>query len=150
MKILLTALLLIIAHNSFADGLYIGAWSYHPNRDDWRDDGWELNENNQLIAYRHGKYTGGHFYNSFGDSTVFVSVELASKQIYDFKATLYGGATHGYPYCGNRSKPKNANYKAQTCGALMPEIRYTRYRLQPAFFLMERNIVALGLFWDID
>lgn len=150
MKIIIAILMVITANTVMADGLYTGAWSYHPNRDEWRKDGWELNENNQLIAYRYGKYTGGHFYNSFGDSTVFVSVELVTKQIYDFKATLYGGATHGYPYCSGREHPKTEHDEAKTCAALMPEIRYTKYHLQPALFLMERKIFALGLFWDID
>lgn len=148
MKILLTALLLIIANNSIADGLYTGAWSHHFVKDEWEAKGWDMNENHKLIAYQYKKIITGHYYNSFGQSTVLLNVEIASYQFYDIKTTLYGGFTYGYSFCDG-DKPKTYTDPKKACPDLMPEFKYTKYKLQPALLIIGFG-VAGSLYWDFD
>jgi hypothetical protein len=133
MKILLIALLLIIANNSRAAGIYVGAWSHHINQKEWRESGWPLNQKHNLIAYQNNKYLIGYYKNSFGDDTYMLDRDIYSKQIYDIKFTLYAGASYGYTFCAFE-EPSFAEKKV--CPHLFPEIKYTEYDLQPAFLIM--------------
>jgi len=148
MKTILALLLIITAHNSFADGLYTGAWSYHFNRDEWREKGWELNENNQLIGYKYGKVAAGHYYNSFGDSTVMLNIEIAHYQYGDFRATIYGGASYGYSFCDG-GQPKTMHDPKKVCPGLLPEFRYTKYSIHPTFLIIGKGVAA-SIFWNFD
>lgn len=147
MKILLTVLILIIANNSIADGLYTGAWSYHFNRDEWREKGWPLNENHQLIAYQHGKVIAGHYYNSFGDSSVMLNIEIAHYQYHDIRTTLYGGAIYGYSFCEG-DQPKTMHDPKKVCPNFLPEFRYTKYSFQPALLIIGKG-VTVSFRWEI-
>lgn len=146
MKTILALLLIITTNYATADGLYTGAWSYHFNREDWRNDGYTLNENNQLLAYQYDKYILGHFYNSFGDSSVLLNVEVASYQFHDFKATLYGGAVYGYMFC---EYERSRVGEKKICPNFLPVLKYTRYSIQPTILPLRRGL-ALSIYWAID
>ncbi len=148
MKIIVAILIIITANSAIADGLYTGAWSYHFNREEWREKGWELNENNQLIAYKYGKVVAGHFYNSFGDSTAMINIEIANYQFHDIRATLYGGGTYGYSFCDG-DQPKTKHDPKKFCASLSPEFKYTKYSLQPSLSIIGKGVAA-SLFWEFN
>ena len=146
MKILLTALLLILTHNSFADGLYTGAWSYHLHQDKWREVGWPLNQTHNLIAYQHDKYLVGYYKNSFGDDTYMIDIDVYSKQFHDIKFTLYAGASYGYRFCAFEEADFS---ERKACPHAFPEFKYTKFKTQPAFLIMP-CCIAISFFHSFD
>jgi len=133
MKTILALLLILATNYATADGLYTGAWSYHFHKDKWREVGWPLNQTHNLIAYKKNKYLFGYYKNSFGDDTIMLDREIYSSQYHDVKFTLYAGVSYGYRFCAL----EEADFSHQkACLHAVPEIRYTKYKLQPAILIM--------------
>ena len=145
MKIILTVLFLIIANQSLADGLYTGAWSYHYYKDEAEAAGYKINSNQNLIAYERNSYMIGYFKNSFGYDTVIASKYFNLYDNHDIKLGLYAGINYGYRWCGN---DYSHNQDAVICPHLIPEFRYTKYKLQPSILLIQYG-AALTFRWDI-
>jgi hypothetical protein len=145
MKILLTALLLIIAHNSFADGLYTGAWSYHYYKDEVEEAGYDINSNQNLIAYEYKNVLVGYYKNSWGYDTAVIAYRFDIVTIGDFAGALYVGGNYGYRFCSN---DKISDKKSKACGVAMPAIIYTKHTLQPALIGIDHG-AAIALHWDI-
>lgn len=144
MKNLVIALIIAITASANADSLYTGGWSEHIN------PVMVTNETHYLLAYEREGYIVGGFKNSFGDPTALAAKRFESEKAnrflgeYNLKAGLYVGATYGYYGCDS-----GGGEKATVCAAVVPEISYTKYRIQPTFVLLG-NAVAFTIKWDLE
>lgn len=139
-----TAMLLILLAASAlagADGYaYLGAWSQHPNSKG------NVNESHNLLAYELKGVSVGTFVNSFGDRSYIATIEAASVTMGDFEARALVGVVYGYRECGkSQPEPSRHEYGPMPavkegpklyCPAVIPEISYTGYRIQPSLILL--------------
>jgi len=148
MKSLLSILLVLVSFSSNADSLYTGAWSEHFMGAKVEEGGAVLsvsNSTHNLLAYEHNNIIIGYFKNSYGTDTVVVGYKFNLLEVGDFKASVYTGVDYGYYSCGGIAA-QDASHKV--CLAVVPEISYTKYKLQPTI-LMLGGAVAFSLKWDI-
>ncbi len=124
-----------------ADGVYFGGWSKHFDEKKWEKNGWKVNSNQKFLALEFNGFIGGHYTNSFGDSTYLAAKYLPLYSGHNIAFGGYIGATHGYKFC---SGDKSISTKSLTCFTAIPEIRFTKYDLQPSLLIM-KNGVALSL-----
>jgi hypothetical protein len=127
-----------------ADGVYVGGWSKHFNAEKWEERGWKVNSNQNFLAVEVDGYIAGHYTNSFGDSTYLAAKYIPIYSGHDIAFGGYLGATHGYKFCDGEARMSDND---RTCGAAIPEIRYTKYQLQPSLLIM-KNGVALTFKWE--
>lgn len=144
MKILLTALLIIIAQSSVADGLYTGAWSYHYYKDEVEAEGYDINSNQNLLAYEYKNILVGYYKNSWGYDTAVIAYRFDLFTLGDFTGAMYAGANYGYRFCSN---DKRSDKDAKVCPVAMPAIIYTKYKLEPALIGIDHG-AAIAIHWD--
>ncbi len=140
MKAVLAILVIIFSFSAKADNLYTGAWSYHINSTPFI-----TNETHHLLAYEHDRLIVGAFKNSYGDLTAVVGSRFELFEAGDFRGGIYLGITYGYRTCDNMAK---GNPDRVFCPAVVPEISYTRYKLQPTVMLLG-NAIALSFKWKL-
>lgn len=145
MKSLIAFVVLLLSFTASADALYTGAWSYHIDPAPTVN-----NETHYLLAYEHEGYILGGFKNSFSDPTAVIGKRFELFEAGDFKGGIYLGATYGYYGCTpERGRPTHPNNDRQACLAAVPEISYTKYKVQPTVMLLG-NAIAFSIKWDIE
>lgn len=123
--------------------LYTGAWSYHLN-DPKRD---EKNETHYLLAYNKTGVLVGTFKNSYYDQALLIGREINTWQYKDIQAGIYGGVVLGYWQCfGGKEE---GDQMRNICPAIIPEIAYTKYKVQPSFMLLGKAAV-FTIRWRIE
>ncbi len=119
-----------------ADSIYLGAWSDHiSHQDDVK------NSQHDLIAYEHNSYIVGYFKNSFNNDTALIGKRFNLFDAGDFNFGVYGGVTYGYKDCG-AGRPQPYGAPAVACFALVPEVSYPAYKVQPSLILIG-NAIAI-------
>jgi hypothetical protein len=121
------------------DEVYLGAVSYHINDD--RD----LKSTHAMLACEKGGYIVGAMENSHEDPTALVGKKfnIYSKGYIDSR--IYVGATYGYYGCDNRDTGSSRSI----CPMIVPEISYTKYRVEPAIVLLG-NALAVTVKYNFD
>jgi hypothetical protein len=152
MKYITVFLMLLFSSVAYCDSLYTGAWSVHfagQYREEVNGDitTWAevSNSKHNLIAYETNSYIIGHFKNSFDESTFVVGKRFQIMENEVWNAGIYVGATYGYKGCTNVPA---ADAKAKVCAAIVPELVYTKYKMQPTVMLLG-GALAVGIKWDI-
>ena len=130
-------LLEFVAIRANADSVYVGAWSHH-----FSETPGLKNSNHNLIAYEHKGYIAGYLVNSFDDEVYIVGKRFELFEYGNFKSGIYLGATYGYYGCENQTD------HATTCFAAVPEISYTKYKIQPSILILG-NAAAISFKIDI-
>ncbi len=139
---------LLLSPLAYADSLYTGAWSEHITGNHQENEVGTLdvtNSEHNLLAYEKDSYIVGYFKNSFNNDTIVVGKRFELFELGDFKAGVYTGATYGYYSCRGMA---DLGADKKVCPAIVPEISYTKYKLQPTL-LMLGGAVAISLKWDI-
>lgn len=123
----------ILSAPSHADSVYVGAWSKHL-------DGGDYNETHELIAVERRDWIAGTLINSFGDRTYMFGKgwDLATTEDWNFR--VYAGASYGYRACDGSEQGEDP----KVCPAIVPELSYTKHRVQPAIMLFG-GAVALSV-----
>lgn len=137
MKTLIIALLLL-SNIALADSIYLGAYSYHINKSPT-----VTNDNHKLLAYEKNSYVAGTYVNSFGDRAYIVGKRIKGFDIGDIKISAMVGAVYGYYSCKTGKEPTE-NASQVVCPALVPEISYTKYDIQPSILILG-NAIALSV-----
>lgn len=140
MKYLIAVILTLTCVFANADTLYTGAWSKHID-----DDPLVNNNTHALIAYEHRNIVVGYYDNSYSEDTVFT--------LYQYNVATYGnidlnvgvGISYGYSKC---AYSKSDNNPREVCLIAVPEIVYTKYKVQPAILLLG-NAVAISIKWEL-
>lgn len=150
MKTFIAALICLLSITAHADSLYTGAWSYHfgdtyMETDEYFSD--VSNSTHYLLAYERNNYIVGGFKNSFGDPTDLVGRKFNVFDAGGFEGSLYAGATYGYFAC-QKDLVEPDKQKARVCPALVPEVAYKRFAVQPAVIILG-NAIALTIKWEI-
>ncbi len=121
----------VYAPKCHADSLYIGAATYHFNRNPTYD----RNENNKLIAYQKNKYVVGYFLNSYYQDTVFLQREVASFELYRINISATAGGVYGYHGCDFK------NYgDLSVCPYGSIEISIVNAGIQPVLLIGPRSV----------
>jgi len=147
MKILIVFLIIISSNFAKADGLYTGAWSHHFTEKSWKRK-FPINPNQNLLAYEYNSYIVGTYQNSLGDTSYLLNKYFDLYKTENFQYGLYAGAVYGYRFCMGKNNVSMQDKKT-TCLDALPEIRYTKYKLQPAILLFSEG-VAITFRWQID
>ena len=138
MKIIMALFICLIANCSMADSLYTGAWSYHPIPDKDVD-----HSSHNLIGYEHNTLLVAAYKNSYGKASLFVAKRLEFIDEPTWKAAVNVGINYGYYKC------LRVDMEEKTwCPAVVPEISYTKYKVQPTLSLFGKAIV-LAFKWEI-
>lgn len=114
----------ILSAPAHAASVYVGAWSKHM-------DSGKYNETHDLVALEHRGWIAGTLVNSYNDRTYIAGYGWDLVQVTDWKIRLHAGASYGYRTC----KTGQTGEKARVCPLLVPELTYTKYRIQPAILL---------------
>ena len=146
MKTIIALLLILTANYSIADGLYTGAWSYHSDKEFMDRNKEPLTEDNELLAYEYKTFYAGHMINSRGHSTYLAGKFFKLYRGHDLSFGVIAGVSYGYRSCIG---PENGKTKPIYCAIAIPEIRYTKYDLQPSILILS-NGAAISLRWEID
>ena len=136
MKSLLLSLL-FVCQLSFADSIYIGGFSEHL--------GTHMKVTNNvhhLVAIEHETLFVGVYKNSYDDWTTVVAKRLEFMESPNWKAAVNVGIVHGYHKCFR----VKSTYKI-TCVAAIPELTYTKYKVQPTLVLLGD---AVGLTFKVE
>jgi hypothetical protein len=136
------------AASANADSIYTGAWSHHMGDKTERTETFVVsidNETHYLLAYERAGYVIGGFKNSFGEPTAIAGKRFQLFESGDIEAGVYIGASYGYYSCTREIDEKQT---PNLCPAVVPEISYTKYRLQPTFMLLG-DAFTFSLKWDI-
>lgn len=126
---IIAIVLMITAGEAMAGAAYLGAWSEH-----FAGDGYDYNDNHELVAVESGGWIVGTYKNSYYDRGHLVGYGWDLGRVDDWRLRLYTGATHGYRgyrFCIN-----------EICPALVPELSYTRYRIQPTVMLVSDAVAV--------
>lgn len=142
MKMLIVLMLSLICVNASADSLYTGAWSTHINPHEDVN-----NEKHNLIAYEHSNIVVGYFKNSFSYDSAILLYQYPVKTYGNIDINVGFGATYGYRECPYSEDPEST--KAKVCIAVVPEIVYTKYKVQPAVLILG-NAIAFSIKWEIE
>jgi hypothetical protein len=129
-----------VSQHVCADGVYLGGWSHHFNANKFKEHGWDLNENHRMIAIEYNNYLGGHFYNSYGDSTYFVAKYFKAFSLGDLEFGANIGASYGYKFCEHED---TAHKNSQLCVMAGPTISYTKYTIQPTLIGLKNGVVFI-------
>lgn len=129
-KFLTAMLLVLLSSLSVADSLYIGGKSIH-----WVGD-YDYNSDHNTVAYEHGGYVLGYFKNSYHQDTVFTSKVFKITEMGYFDLNLHAGLSYGYSKCLFVKEDYYIDDPAKVCPAIVPELVYTRYKVQPTLMLM--------------
>jgi hypothetical protein len=148
--VFISILLVISVLNAKADSLHIGAVSHHisPNDD-------VNNSNHNLIAYSTDDFIVGTYKNSFSEQTSFTGLEIIDRHYGDINVKVFAIAHYGYRSCLGGSQDyidDHGMYQLhakRVCGALVPSITYTKYKIQPSF-LMLGNALAFSITVELD
>jgi len=133
------------AIESRADGVYLGGWSKHTNQYAWTRHGYTLNQNHGLVMIEHKGWEVGHYTNTHFGSTYMAGRYVELYSVDDIQLGVHLGATYGYTHC---REPSPEDSQKKICPAVMPEARFTRWKIQPALLMMA-NGVALTFKIDI-
>ncbi len=133
----LIVFLLLLSPLSYADSLYLGGWSRHM----WEDAGVN-NEVHYLVGYEHETLFVGAYKNSYSDWTTVVAKRLEFMESPNWKASINVGVIHGYKTC-----LKVKSDSKTTCIAVIPELTYTKYKIQPTLVLIGG---AVGLTFKVE
>ena len=129
--------LLLFCQVSLANSLYVGGWSYHM----WGKKE-VTNEEHHLIGFEKDTLFVGVYKNSYDDWTTVVAKRLEFMESSNWKAAVNVGVIHGYKSCLR----VEMNTKT-TCIAVVPELSYTRYKIQPTIVLLG---AAIGLTFKVE
>lgn len=110
-----------------ADYVYLGGWTKH------FDGVPATNESHNMAIYERGRWIGGYYRNSYGDDTGIIGYKFHREIGENWEASIAVGASYGYRACMERESSKAPK---RLCPAFMPEIVYTRYRIQPSFVFL--------------
>ena len=114
-----------------ADSIIVGGWSTHIASPDS-----QYNQDHRLIGYDSEEWLFASFKNSY-DRDSFAIMKGWHKRTSLFRLSLYGGGVYGYRSCyGDEGED------GRLCPLIVPAVSYTRYKLQPAVFLMGEALVA--------
>src|SRR5690554_5139755 len=141
-SLLLGCLSLFMHSVAIADGVtvHLGGWS--PGRDyDGQIDGWEPNTSHELIAVTYRGLMVGRFKNSYYQDTHVIAKSFHVWSGGHLEANIMAGAMYGYSHCysGEYHPPGEP---ARWCPALLPELAYTRWRVQPVLSMFGSIPVA--------
>ena len=123
-----------LAISAQADSVFYGGYTYHLK--DIKDyDGSvvpdnEVNNTNDLVGVEYKGYSISHFTNSYNDSSFAVSKEVLKWSVGDVELDLHAAIYTGYNVC------TIAKIKDKVCFAVVPEIKYTKYDIQPSVVIL--------------
>jgi len=130
-----------------ADGIYTGMWSWHTPayKQEAASHGNVINGNHHLIAVETDGWILGEYENSFSVESQLFAKRFPLLTASHWQLSVIGGAVHGYYYCEGEAWN---NKEKKTCPAAIPELRYTRFKLQPAVMVFAGG-VAVALRWEL-
>ena len=136
-KSILLFILLPLTPLTNADGVYLGGLSKHFAEAAWKRDGYNLNNNQKLMAVEYKSYTVGTYVNTFHDRTHFVAKSFRLFELEDVQINIGIGLSYGYTYC----RTQTTEFKDPTiCPVLTPEFIYTKYKIQPVFLMIDDGV----------
>jgi hypothetical protein len=118
---------------SKADGVYLGGWSKHVNQKGWERRGYGINQDHNLMMVEFKDWEIGTYKTTHFDTAVLAGRYFELFALDDIKIGVHAGVSYGYKYCNN---PDRQLTESKFCPALMPEFRFTRWKLQPALLAM--------------
>lgn len=139
MRGVLIVLLMTVSFNAFSDGLYLGGWSQHFNTKG--DGSITLNESHNIVAVEYNNWLVGYFKNSYNDDSGVVARKYRIMSGNNLSFDVAIGTVYGYRTCERRSTYPNGSSK-KWCPAVVPEISYTKYRVQPSVMVMSSAVVV--------
>lgn len=149
MKKLIFIYMMLIASccalESKADGVYVGGWSKHVNQKAWERSGYEINQQHDIIIIERDGWEMGHYTNTHFDKTWLAGRYFELFALDDIQLGVHVGASYGYKFC-REIKPDAT--RSVFCPVIMPELRYTRWRVQPALLAISDG-VAISFRVDI-
>lgn len=144
MKKLIFIYIMLIAScsvlESRANGVYVGGWSKHVNQKAWERAGYKINQQQNMIAVEFGGNIAGKYTNTFGKETFLAAHRFDLFALDDIKLSVLAGATYGYTFCNTPDKMATGK---KLCPAVTPELRYTRYKIQPAIIAIHEGVALL-------
>lgn len=140
MKIIFVILLMTFSVNALASdvSIYLGGWSKHIIVKG--DGSIPLNDNHKILAVEHNNWIAGYFNNSYYDDSGVIArkYHIMSNNVWSFDIGV--GASYGYRKCSLKGRyPRNADKR--WCPAIIPEITYAKYRVQPSVMIMTGALV---------
>jgi hypothetical protein len=142
----------LLSSIAYADSIYTGAWSKH-----YGGAYGVTNENHELIGYEHNNIAVATMLNSYGNRTYVAGYKFTSTDVgvNHLDASLLLGASYGYLSCQGYG---DIGSKRRVCPALIPELSYTKFKLQPSVMLFPSDFdnykpktvaVAFAIKWEI-
>lgn len=141
-KYLLMLFIVIASGNVFANSLYTGAWSTHTATN---EDAIQ-NSNHRLLAYEYNNIVIGYFRNTDDNDTAVLVYQFNVMNYGNIEFNLGVGINYGYYRCPYQ---KERHYDQQVCPMLLPEITYTKYKLQPTLILKE-DAITISFKWNLE
>ncbi len=145
MKNLISSLIIsvmsVVCVNVSADtSLYLGGWSVHTEK------AHATNDKHAFFVLEHDGYLGGHFINSYNESTYIIAkkfkIEMLSSDTYNIRTSFGPAITEGYTVCPLGEKSEiGTNGVSKICLNALVEMQYTKYRFVPTAIFIPQGIV---------
>jgi len=123
-------IVILLSSCCYADpAVVVGGWSHHIDDQKYRS-------HHEMVAFMNDHYAFGRFTNSFNRPTTF-AVYRWTENVNNLEAAINIGFVYGYRSClGDEGN------KAVVCPAIVPQVTYTRYSLQPTVLILGNAVVA--------
>jgi hypothetical protein len=88
---------------------------------------------------QHNGWEIGHYKNTFFDDTAVAGYFVPLANVGNFELGVHMVATYGYKFCINEMQ---VHKRDQVCAGVMPEIRYTRWKIQPTLISIGQGVAV--------